>query len=132
MSTAAAWISGVYLVSEQQATGTLPANGEQDEHEPVIEPGALNCADDSAPLEPPLQVQDFPADEEHEHVPEKDSWISMATCLPTDLMQPDQYPVTAACRGCHFPIYGHSFASPWLLREPYELLYGPLGGNRGS
>lgn len=71
-------------------------------------------------------------DEEHEHVPKDDSWISIATREPADLMEPDQYPVSAACRECRSPIYGHSFASPWLLREPYELLYGPPGGNRGS
>jgi len=65
-------------------------------------------------------------DDEHEHRPERDSWKSLETGLPADLMDLAQYPVTATCDTCRLPIYGRSFASAWLLREPYIALHGPF------
>ena len=73
------------------------------------------------------EAKDAPAqpDDEHDHVPKiNSSWTTITTSLPADLMDPAHYPVTATCQECRLPIYGHHFASPWLLREAYTALYG--------
>jgi hypothetical protein len=75
------------------------------------------------------EAKDAPTqpDDEHEHVPRRDSWVITRSFLPADLMEPEHYPVTAACQECQLPIYGHHFASPWLLGDAYAALYGEFG-----